>query len=301
MTESSTRYDRNIRLFGEEGQRKLRQIKVALIGVGGLGSLLVQHLALLGVGQIVLVDDEELDETNRNRFVGARHDDPVPGSPKVELSARLVREINPEVVAVPLKCNLISPEAFDAVQQADWAFGCLDEDGPRSILNELCVAHAKPYADLASDVPEPDVYGGRVCMVWDENGCLSCMNQLDQKEIRRFLATEEEWAQEAAIYGIPEAALGEIGPSVSPLNGVVAALAATEFMVAVTGMRPPTRLITYRGDWSKVFADNSGARRSDCYYCKGIRGNPRDAYVERYLKIPHLRRNLLPTSMSPAC
>ena len=47
----------------------------------GLGSQVVQQLALLGVGSLVLVDAEELDETNGNRYVGATHDDPIPGSP----------------------------------------------------------------------------------------------------------------------------------------------------------------------------------------------------------------------------
>jgi len=83
MSDFSARYDRNMRLFGEAGQRKIRGSNVTVIGVGGLGSPLVQHLALLGVGGITPIDDEELDETNRNRFVGARHDDPVPGSSKV--------------------------------------------------------------------------------------------------------------------------------------------------------------------------------------------------------------------------
>ena len=82
MKDLPKRYDRNIRFFGEDGQRKLQQTRVALIGVGGLGSPMAQHLALLGVGSVTLVDDEELDETNRNRFIGARNDDPVPGSPK---------------------------------------------------------------------------------------------------------------------------------------------------------------------------------------------------------------------------
>ena len=59
------RYDRNIRFFGKDGQRKSQQTRVALIGVGGLGSPVAQHLALLGVGSVTLVDDEELDETRR--------------------------------------------------------------------------------------------------------------------------------------------------------------------------------------------------------------------------------------------
>lgn len=288
MSTAPARYERNIRLFGEEGQRRLREARVAVMGVGGLGSPLVLHLALLGVGSVTLVDDEELDETNRNRFVGARHDDPVPGSPKVELAARLIREVNPDVSAVPLMHNLVSAEAFEAVQEADWVFGCFDEDGPRFILNELCAAYAKPYIDLASDIPADGVYGGQIRVALDGNGCLICMGKLDEQDVRRYLATEEERAHEDEMYGIPRGVLGETGPSVSPVNGVVAALAATEFMVAVTGMRAPTKLMEYRGDDSKVRVI-SDEPQANCPYCKGIRGKAKEADVERYLNMPHLR------------
>lgn len=283
------RYDRNMRLFGKEGQEKLRGTNVTVLGVGGLGSPLVQHLALLGVSKATLVDDEEIDETSRNRFVGARHDDPVPGSVKVQLAARLIREINPDVAAIPLRAGLVSAEAFAAVKESDWVFGCFDEDGPRHILNELCAAYEKPYIDLASDVPEAGVYGGRVCVAWDGNGCLHCLGEIDEKDVRNYFSTSEERARIAAIYGVPVQALGETGPSVSPINGVIAALAATEFMVAVAGMRPPTRLIEYRGWTSKVLVSGN-IPRPDCYYCKGIRGKPLDADAERYLRMPHLRQ-----------
>jgi molybdopterin/thiamine biosynthesis adenylyltransferase len=286
MSDLAARYDRNIRLFGEEGQRKLRAASVTVIGVGGLGSPLVQHLALLGVGGMTLVDDEELDDTNRNRFVGARHDDPVPGSPKVEIAARLVHEIDPAIAVTPLKAGLVSEEAFAAVKQADWVFGCVDEDGPRAILNELCAAYAKPYIDLASDVPEEGVYGGRVCVALDGRGCLHCLDALDPRDVEAYLSTDAEKAGRAAVYGVPVDALRETGPSVSPINGVVAALAATEFMVAVTGMREPQRLINYCGHVPKLTIRRP---TPDCYYCKAIRGIPEEADAERFLRMPHLR------------
>jgi len=247
---------------------------------------------LLGAGQAALVDDQELDETNRNRFVGARISDPVPGSPKVELAARLIREINPEVVTVPIKRSLVTREAFDVIKNADWVFGCFDEDGPRFILNELCAAYAIPYVDLASDVPEPGIYGGRVCIASDGKGCLSCLRVLDQRSVRRYLATEEEREKEDAVYGISRMALSAAGPSVSPINGVIASLTATEFMVGVTGMRAPTRLIEYRAHTSKVLVI-SDAPAPDCYYCIGIRGKRAEADVERYLKVPHLREGAM--------
>lgn len=287
MTVLSERYDRNIRLFGEEGQCKLRQTKVALLGVGGLGSPVAQHLALLGVGRVTLVDDEELDETNRNRFVGARHDDPVPGGPKVIIAERHIHEINPDVEVTALKIGLVTAEAFNAVKAADWVFGCFDDDGPRFILNELCAAYAKPYVDLASDVAKTGEYGGRVCVASYGDGCLYCLDQLDPEDVRRYLSSEDEQTAEAAIYGVPHAVLGETGPSVSPVNGVVASLAVTEFMLAVTGMAKPRRLINYTGYLLRL--TTAKAPEMDCYYCKGIRGSGAAADVERYLRMPHLQ------------
>lgn len=295
MSEFSDRYHRSILLFGAEGQKKLRSTSVAVLGVGGLGSPVIQHLALLGVKSIASVDDEELDDTNRNRFIGAKHTDPVPGSAKVMLADRLIREINPDVESVALPCGLVSEEAFEAVKTADWVFGCFDKDGPRAILNELCAAYERPYIDLASDVPEPGIYGGHVCVSVGGNGCLECLGLLDRKAVRRYIETEEQRDREDAIYGVPKGALDVKGPSVSPINGVIAALGATEFMVAVTGLRKPTRLQEYRGWQSKVVVSHD-TPRPDCLYCKGVRGKPVESDVERYLKLAHLRSPAVPVA-----
>lgn len=289
MSNLPDRYHRSILLFGAEGHAKLRSTSVVVIGAGGLGSPLAQHLALLGVQKIASVDEEELDETNRNRFVGARHTDPVPGSKKVALVDRLIRETNPDVQSVPIPYGLVSEQAFSAVKEANWIIGCLDEDGPRAILNELCAAYSKPYIDFASDVPSPGIYGGRVCVSLNGNGCLDCLNLLDGKAVRRYMETAEQREEEDAIYGIGKYALERKGPSVSPINGVIAALGATEFMVAVTGLRTPTLLQEYRGWESKVVVIKDEPR-PDCPGCKGIWGKGAAADVERYLRIPHLRK-----------
>jgi molybdopterin/thiamine biosynthesis adenylyltransferase len=290
MGDLSERYNRNALLFGAEGQHRLRDTSVVVVGTGGLGSPLIQHLALLGVRRVTAADSDQLDETNRNRFVGAKHDDPVPGSWKVDLVCRLVNEINPDVEAIPLPYGLVSTEVFTAVREADWVFGCFDEDGPRAILNELCAVYEKPYIDLASDVPEPRVYGGRACVSIEGNGCLDCLGLLDRREVRRYIETPEQLAGEDEIYGIPKGALEVKGPSVSPVNGVIASLAALEFMVAVTGLRRPTRLQVYHGRQSKVVV-SLDEPRPDCWFCESVRGKPREADVQRYLRMPHLRQN----------
>jgi len=286
---TSSRYHRNILLFGEAGQAKLRAIRVSVVGVGGLGSAVVQHLALLGVGKIALIDSEELDDTNRNRFIGARATDPVPGSSKVVLAQRLAAEINPEVATVMIPYGLVSRQAFEEIKQNDWVIGCLDHDGPRQILSELCAAYEKPYIDLASDVLEPGVYGGRVAVLHDGRFCLNCLDLIDRNAVRSYLDSSADRAVNEAIYGVPKAALsGASGPSVSTINGVIASLGMVEFMVTVTGMRTPRILLNYYGYSGKVTDASPGFSRPDCPICNGTRGKHQAAGVERYLRIPHL-------------
>jgi molybdopterin/thiamine biosynthesis adenylyltransferase len=278
---------RSVEFFGGLGQQRLFDTRVVIIGVGGLGSALAQHLALLGVMHITLADDEQLDDTNRNRFIGATVDDPVPGSFKVDIAQRLVRSIDQRTEVATLRHQLLSPEVFQAVRECDWVFGCFDEDGPRMILNELAVAYDKSYLDLASDVPERGIFGGHVISVTRENGCLTCMDVLDQKDIRHFLATDEALADEDRIYGIERSDLQDRGPSVSPMNGVVASLAASEFMVAATGLRPSVRHLEYRGHTPSVRV-SSDVPRDDCPICAS-RGSGAAAEPERYLALDHVK------------
>ena len=284
LVADSAMYDRNARFFGQSGQDALTAANVAVVGVGGLGTHVVQQLALLGVGRLVLIDSEEVDETNRNRYVGLRHDDLVPGMPKVELGRRLAKEVNPEVDVVPIAECLRSQPAFDAIIEADYVFGCLDNDGSRLILNELCLAYDKPYFDLASDIVDGGArYGGRVCVVGADAGCLACYDELDLQAAQVDLMSDKEREDYAEIYGIPLSDLGRVGPSVVSINGVVASLGVTEFMLAATGVpRRPKNVLKFRGE-SGIITNPNMNLDPDCY-CSGIRGTADAAGVQRYLR-----------------
>jgi hypothetical protein len=279
------RFARQTALFGVDGQRKVRAAKVAVVGIGGLGSHVVQQLALLGVGKLSLIDAEELDTTNRNRYMGAWHDDPIPGSAKVHLGERLVKLIDPEIAVEKLKDSFVTAEGFARVIASDYVFGCLDSEGARLVLNELCAAYSRPYFDLASDVVAGEVtnYGGRICIEWDGNGCIVCWRVLDAAEAQADLAGANAQQDREAIYGVKTQALGRSGPSVVSINGVVASTAVTEFMVAVTGLRRPRPLITYYGHLGRMTGPKDDPA-PDCYYCKGIRGHGDAVDVQRYVR-----------------
>jgi hypothetical protein len=121
-----------------------------------------------------------------------------------------------------------------------------------------------------------------VCVAWDGNGCIVCWSLLDTEEAQADLAGPSERRNRDAIYGVDRQVLGRSGPSVVSINGVVASLGVTEFMVAVTGLRAPKRLITYYGHMGRLTTPTEEPA-PDCYYCKGLRGQGAQAGVERYV------------------
>lgn len=278
------RFDRQVRFFGRAGQARLAAVRIAVVGVGGLGSHVVQQLALLGAGAIVPIDSQELDLSNRNRLVGAREDDPIPGTCKVDIAKRTAKAIDSSIVVDTVFDSFVSDEGFDAVTGADYVFGCLDSEGARLVLTELCAAYSKPYVDVSSEIipGDPARYGGQVCTAWSGNGCLSC-TVLARERAAMDLVDPEERQRLADVYGIPSDLLSATGPSVVSINGVVASLAVTEFMVGVTGLRVPRLLLTYYGHTGKV-TESTDDPQPDCYYCRGIRGRGAEADVQRYVR-----------------
>lgn len=282
-----SRSDRNIRFFGDEGQTKLRAAKVAVVGTGGLGTHVCQQLAYLGVGEIRPIDYEELDVTNLNRYIGAFATDPIPGTRKVDIAERMITLIDPTIKVQKVQFELRSNEAFEAIITADYVFGCLDNDGSRFILNELCAAYARPYFDLASDIEpgEGAHYGGRICVALGGNGCPVCLDVLDLREVYLDLSQPNVRRDMESIYGVKAEFLGHVGPSVVSINGTVASLSVTEFMIAVTGLRKVRSLIFYRGERSMVTI-GTDKPKADCYYCKTIYGVGDTANVQRYIRKP---------------
>ena len=126
--------------------------RVAVVGVGGLGSHVVQQLAFLGVRAIAPIDAKELALTNRNRLVGMSEDDPIPGTRKVDIAERTAKTIDGSIVVDKVFDSFVSKRGFDVLIGADYVFGCLDSEGARLVLTELSAAYAEPYVDVSSDI-----------------------------------------------------------------------------------------------------------------------------------------------------
>jgi molybdopterin/thiamine biosynthesis adenylyltransferase len=266
MRGGDDRYSRQVALFGMAGQRMLRQLRVAVVGLGGVGSHVAQQLALLGVGGFDLVDADRVESSNLNRLIGALEADV--GSRKVDVAERLVRALQP---SAHIETHAV--EFADApgrvTDRVNVLMSCVDDDGARLEIITRCAASGTIFMDLATDTgnsPTGPWFGGRVLFSGSGERCPSCMDLLDQDALRRRDMTLGQQAEEEQIYGVDATALNGTGPAVVSVNGVIASLAVTELVKAVTGISEPAPLLTYRGDLGTVHR-SADTPAHGCFYC----------------------------------
>jgi molybdopterin/thiamine biosynthesis adenylyltransferase len=276
------RFSRQVLAFGEVGQRSLALSHVGVVGVGGLGSQIIQALAYLGVGRFTLIDDDRVEPSNLNRLIGAKPNDI--GRSKAEILTKTVAAINPDALCEPIVQNLRSRTALAALQNASVVFGCVDNDGARLILLELCCAYRKLYIDSATEIVPPQAgapldFGGRVVVSVPGDFCLMCASELDTEAAKVDLESAPVRSARAAHgYGIGQAA---VAPSVVSLNGVIANIAVTEFMAKVTGLRSPITKSTYKG-MRGIVQVSLDKRRDGCINCEYLVGRGDRAEIMRY-------------------
>jgi len=167
------RYSRHLILpeVGLEGQQRLKNAKVLLIGSGGLGSPLGLYLAAAGVGTIGMVDFDVVDFSNLQRQI--MHFTPDVGKPKLKSAEEKIKGINPNVKFIPYPARFTSENAMEIAQDQDWdvIIDGTDNFPTRYLVNDVCVLLGKP-----------NVYGsifrfeGQATVFWAEKGpCYRCL------------------------------------------------------------------------------------------------------------------------------
>ena len=143
------RYARHLILdeVGDEGQERLLQSKVLVIGAGGLGAPLLLYLAAAGVGTLGVVDDDEVDLTNLQRQV--IHTTDRVGDRKVASAAATVAALNPGIEVVPYDTRLTAANAADIISGYDLVVDGSDNFDTRYLLNDACYLLNKPLVSAA--------------------------------------------------------------------------------------------------------------------------------------------------------
>ena len=283
MDGNDEKFSRQILAFGKEGQHKISSTKVGIVGLGGIGAAVAQMLAYLGIGDFIQIDDDKVDESNLNRLIGATIEDVYRNTSKVDVSERTIKTVTPAARIKSYNVNLRTEEAIDALSTGpDIIFGCVDNDSSRLILTELAAAYRKVLIDCATEIDRkiPE-FGGRVVVSQPGDFCLLCAHQIDLPIAHEELESSRELRfREEHGYGLGKQALA---PAVISLNAIIAGLAVTEFIMLITGMREPNRMVTYKG-MRGVFRESLDQKLSNCIICDGAVGKRELVDIKRFLK-----------------
>lgn len=143
------RYARHLILdeVGEEGQAKLLQAKVLVVGAGGLGAPMLLYLAAAGVGTIGVIDDDMVDLSNLQRQVIHMTDQV--GRPKVESAVELLARLNPDVKVIPYQQRITADNAADIINGFDLVADGSDNFTTRFLLNDACYLAGKTLVSAA--------------------------------------------------------------------------------------------------------------------------------------------------------
>lgn len=225
-TAANSQYDRQVRAFGEEGQKTIQEIKVGIIGVGGIGSMVAEQLARVGITDLILVDDDEIESSNISRLIGATHADV--GKNKAEVISNHMQSLGVGR-SVPISESAIQQKILLQLRERDLIFNCVDNDRTRAIINRFSYQYLIPVVDMGTrlDAREGKITGaaGRASVVGPNMTCLRCSHHLNPERIRTESMPIEErskLAKEGYVMGIDDPA-----PSVISINTVVAGLGVT--------------------------------------------------------------------------
>jgi molybdopterin/thiamine biosynthesis adenylyltransferase len=215
---------------------------VAVVGGGGGGSLLVQGLAHLGVGRIIIVDFDRVDITNLSRIVGATPRDARRRRLKVNVLRQLVRSIDPNIEVITIAGDVTYAENARSLLGADFIFSATDTQFARFAVNAICHQYLIPGAQVgAKVVTDPETGAVQLAYAMHRpidlaGACLECGGAIDPDALRREqLADVERLAQDYVDAPRP----GDVvDPSVITLNTAAVAMAMLDFQFAATGMFP---------------------------------------------------------------
>jgi molybdopterin/thiamine biosynthesis adenylyltransferase len=242
---------RHAQLFGAGTTRRLREMAVAVVGCSGTGSPLIEQLARLGVGRLVLVDPDRVEEKNLNRIVNATREDAYLRRPKVEAMARAIAAMGFATDLEIVPENLATPRAVKAVAECDVVFGCMDGVEGRHILNRLAAFYVLPYFDVGVRI-EADGHGGineasgAVFYIRPDGSTLQDRNVYDYEQLRAagLRRTDPKAYREQVKAGYIRG-VNEDRPAVISVNMHMASTAVNEFLA---------RLHPYRWDDNSDFA-----------------------------------------------
>jgi molybdopterin/thiamine biosynthesis adenylyltransferase len=260
---------RNVLAFGSVGQARLSSLCVAVVGASGTGSHVCEQMIRLGVGRLIVVDDDHVEEENLNRIVTAFSADARRRRGKPAVVRAYAKRVQGPTVVEAVKGNVLDPKIARHLFNADTIFSCTDTVSSRAVMNRIAVQRFIPLWDCGTEISSAGDTRlrafARVRVVFSGAACLVCMGAIDPHQLRIELLPPTERERERDLGYIRDANVP--APAVVSLNGIAASLAMMRFLEWAVAENPtsPGQWVyrSYAGDVRAVEAQ----RLSDCPVC----------------------------------
>jgi len=235
-------FDRQVGAFGTSSQQTLSRLEIAVVGAGGIGSALGVQLSKLGVGELVIIDYDKIDESNLPRLYGAKRSDV--GKPKSSVLARYLSSVGFSRKVRHIEGSVMETRILDILSETDVVMCCTDNQRSRSFLNDFAYQYCIPVIDAGCRVviegPQPQS-ALRVQVLGPGRACLWCTGVLDGRTlVQETLSDAEIERLRSEGYAAPKNQ-----PGLITLTTTAASFAALRLLNLTTSYGPecPTRTL----------------------------------------------------------
>lgn len=238
------RYSRQERFYGvgPAGQERLRQARVAIVGMGALGTVSASELARAGVGFLRLIDRDYVELSNLQRQLLYDEHDAEAGTPKAAAACERLRQVNSEIVLEPVLEDLTAANVEALLQDVDLVLDATDNLEVRYLINEFCADRRIPW-----------IYGGALgaegmtMNILPDGPCLLCLSDgIEEDSGGRTCST-----------------VGVIGAA----TAIVASYQSAEAIKILTGSPKVRRTLIHFDLWQNRWVDERIDKQPDCPVC----------------------------------
>src|SRR5437588_2821855 len=275
ITEVDGFFNRSALVLGLDVMRTIMHDQViSIVGVGGLGSVIAEHLIHMGFHEINLIDPDVLEMSNLNRVVGAYYEDAEQKRYKVDVVKRHLTKINPQATVLAYKRDVHDKEMERVLALSDWMIVATDNHSSRLRVQELSVQYFVPLVSVGVNIAVKDnkiedMSGEVITARVGDYVCLNCLKRINPIKVARERHPDKTIREELVKRGyVTGKDIKE--PAVKTLNTSLATMAVEVLVNQYTDVRRHVPILVYENNgYMSVYEDRESVelRNKSCFMC----------------------------------
>lgn len=275
VTETEGFFNRSALVLGLDVMRTIMHDQViSVVGVGGLGSIVAEHLIHMGFHEVNLIDPDVLEMSNLNRVVGAYYEDAQQKLPKVDVVKRHLTNINPKATVLAYKKDVHDREMEKVLALSDWIIVATDNHSSRLRVQQLSVQYFVPLISVGVNITVKDgkiedMSGEVITVRVGDYVCLQCLNRINPIKVASERHSDKT-IREALVKKGYVTGMNIKEPAVKTLNTSLATMAVEVLVNQYTDVRRHVPVLVYENnEYMSIYEDTESVqtRNKHCFLC----------------------------------